>query len=588
MSVAGAIQSGAAFVKFFGDANDLFKTTKDIGKELSTWSKNVAGNVSSTVAGGFQSASAAATNFGAKSAAAMTTAATSTQAVAASAFRIPSAFGAASGVLRFVAGNLGNISRGAGLASWSLWGVSKVLRNLGYDTAKLDMVKNALSRIGWAARAGAIGLGGMRMAAQAMLFPLRAASMAGAGLSRLGRFGSIASIGSMAAMSAAPSESISDQVGEGAQKKEKTGGGFTKYLMPVLTGLAIAGPIGAAAVGLGVFIAGAFQQSAKSGTGFFATLMERASAWGAWMSGLWGQVTAKVQAVFGQMSSTAEPFITRLEKAFIPLTYAIENVWLPAFLGAIEYAGSFFKSNTDSMGGSWTSWILDSVSALAEFVGNFDLYFQIAQQTIVMWASNSILRVGDFFTNIGEWLGWFGDNWKSVLLDVGNVQITFLTNMFANFKNAFTSVINFAKGKGFKFDMVSPLEGFESSIKELPKLTKTALETMTPELQALYEQLGKRQAAAAAHGQMIEGVQQAGAAGKAGKETAIDSRYGASTLQSQEAYSALSRLQNANMTASNPQVAEQKKTNIELAKQTRQLEKIAANANPKFEAVMIP
>jgi hypothetical protein len=560
---AGAIEAGRAFVSLYADMTELAAGLKKEGPAVAAWAAGVGKDVSDKISGGFQSAAASAAALGSQTHASMAQASTSINNVGAAAFRVPSAFGAASGSLKFIVGNLGNIGRAAGLASWGLFGVSQVMRAMGKDTTQIDKVKTALSRIGWAAF-------GANMAINGMLLPLRAVGAAsqliGGGVRRIGGMlqggGRLGSIASMGAMAAGPAASVDAESGV-AEGEKKSGGGFASSLMPILTGLAIAGPVGAAATGLGMWIAGALSRAGKEGSkGFFGELIDRAQAWGAWFGGMWSQISAKFKAVFGGMISSGESFLTQLEKAFIPLTHAIENVWLPAFLGAIEYVGSFFKMNTDQMGGSWSAWILDSIKALAEFVGNFDLYFQIAQQAIVLWAANAILRFGDFFANVGEWFVWFGSNWKSVLLDAGNLVVSFATNMATNFINGFKAIMDFAKGKGFKFEATNPLKGFESSIKELPKLTRSALGETSPELESLYKKLGERQKQAAEVGHLIAGVNKTA---EAEKQKSVDTKFGATTSQSQEAYSMLAKLQNQSggkdpvLEVNKQQLAEQKK-----------------------------
>lgn len=628
MSAAGAVQMGSAFVKFFGEASELMKSFREAGTELNKFGKFAKQSISE-FAGSFNYAEKSAEEFGQTTSTSLKTvaadfshvsqaAAGTTTAVAGTATSFQRVTGAASaagagilkaaanfnifrvgaGAIAFVAANLGSISKLAGAASWGLYAVSKAMKAMGYDTTKIDQVKTALNRIGWAAFGANVAvtavtrtLKGMQAVAMAPVAIAKGLARVASGASRrIGRFGGLASLGA----SVADEGAIEPSVSGGAEEGEKKSGGFMKAIGPVLTGLAIAGPVGAAATALGVFIAGAFSSGAKSGTGFFAQLQERGAAWAAWIGGIWTTISEKFKSVFASMGGTGDSFLTKMEKAFIPLVYAVENVWVPAFVGAIDYIGGMFKGNTDKMSGSWTDWILDSVSALAEFIGNFDLYFQIAQQNIVLWASNAILQVGDFFTNAGEWLDWFGANWFNVLTDAYNFSSTVFRNLGSDLKDLFSRIWEWVKS-GFTSDMNFDglfdglTDGYMSAIKEWPKLTKTELETMTPELKRLYAELGQRQDDAAANGHLIKAVDKAASAAKPASEKGkeFDTAFSAISAQSQDAYSALARAQNQSM-AGNPQLAESKKQTSKLSEAVGFLKDIAKSERGPLVEYQLP
>lgn len=504
MSMGGAIEAGKGFISFYADASRLVADIKTLGAESSRVAAQISADSSQKIAGGFRAAQMSVSS---------------------------------------IAGGLLNMGRIAGKASTVLFGASFILKRFGVDTSGIDRVQAVLSKIGWAAWGVNTALKAVTMTSRALsavaALPGRIAGGIGRGASRAGLLAGamLPSFGG-AGSAASPAE---EGVSEGAQK---SGGGFMAGLSGVITGLAIAGPIGAAAALLGAFIAGQFARGAEGGSGFFAQLANRAGVWSAWFMGIWNQIYGTIQSTFFKSSAAGESFLTKFEKALIPLTYAIQNVWVPAFISGIEYIGSFFKSNTESMGRTWSEFVLDNVSALAEFVGNIDLYFQIAQQQVVIFAANAILGFEDLWTNIGVGLEWLANNWQGVLSDIANMTVTYVTNMAKNWGNLFVAITNFAMGKGFDFKAVNPLEGFESSISEMPQFVHQAAVETTDEMDRLLTELGKRQQAASEKGALIEGVKSGQKMAKAKAEEMSDGRFAAVSAQSADAMSAVARFQN--------------------------------------------
>lgn len=246
--------------------------------------------------------------------------------------------------------------------------------------------------------------------------------------------------------------------------------------------------------------------------------------------------------------------------------------WLPGITTVINTVGQAFGRVVSFMQSGWGAWIGQSIAQVVDFYANFDLYFQLAQQSIVLWAANNINRVSTFFTNIGEWLSWFMANWKSVFTTAGDFLVTVLTNAAKNFSSLFTAVFDFAKGKGFNFKATNITEGFQSSIAELPKLTEAAIADTTPELDALFKELGERQAAAAAKAiappvaettpeAAFDPLKDTGA--KTGKQAKVDTA--AAAIGSKEAMSTIARTVNQSR---DPAVKAAEKQLTETKKQT--------------------
>lgn len=167
--------------------------------------------------------------------------------------------------------------------------------------------------------------------------------------------------------------------------------------------------------------------------------------------------------------------------------------WLPSIIGTINTLGQSFQRVVAAIKGDWGKWIIDGIAEFAGFVSNIDLYWQFAQQSVVLWASNGINHVQNFFSNVETGLSWFADNWQSVLTDIANMTLVAVKNMGKNFGELFKGIKDWATGKGFTANFSGLTQGFQTSIQQLPKFTDAAIADSTPELDAIAKELGKRQ-----------------------------------------------------------------------------------------------
>ena len=75
-------------------------------------------------------------------------------------------------------------------------------------------------------------------------------------------------------------------------------------------------------------------------------------------------------------------------------------------------------------------------------------------------------------TVIPDLLVWFGNNWQDVWQTYSDFVITIFTNMFENVKNFFSNLWVFIAGDDVNWEWKGLTEGFESSLKELPKIAE--------------------------------------------------------------------------------------------------------------------
>jgi len=72
----------------------------------------------------------------------------------------------------------------------------------------------------------------------------------------------------------------------------------------------------------------------------------------------------------------------------------------------------------------------------------------------------------DLMTNFFD---WFFSNWQSIVKDIGNITLTLFKNLGSNLKNFSSALLDFFKDprKGFNFETVGLLEGFEPKTEDL-------------------------------------------------------------------------------------------------------------------------
>jgi hypothetical protein len=67
---------------------------------------------------------------------------------------------------------------------------------------------------------------------------------------------------------------------------------------------------------------------------------------------------------------------------------------------------------------------------------------------------------------------WFLENWKNIFTTLWSFTSSVFTNMWTNVKNFFTATWSWLKGEGFDFEWTGLLEGFESTLTQLPELVR--------------------------------------------------------------------------------------------------------------------
>lgn len=346
-------------------------------------------------------------------------------------------------------------------------------------------------------------------------------------------------------------------------------------------------------------VADAFRSATSEGGRFFG-MSDRQS------KTLQGQMSKLSDAVSMAMTEIGTSIIRSFDLTSIvreteSLVTVFRTDFAPKINESLASVGGASKRVITEMRGEWGEWFTGTLASLSDFVSNFDLYFAVAQQNVVLWASNSINIVSNFFTNAGELLTWFGDNWRDILYTAGDAATTVFMNVGENLKSLWDGILSYIQGNGFEFNPTPLLDGFKSTIKEMPKLSEAAVAETLPELESLYKELARRQSevAATVANAAIEAsaetatsgpVSLAGSTMDGKKKSAADTAVAALQASSTDAVGALGRIFNASRGGKvDPQVKATKDVEKAVKAQTEAVvEAVRGGTGPMLLASIYP
>jgi hypothetical protein len=114
-----------------------------------------------------------------------------------------------------------------------------------------------------------------------------------------------------------------------------------------------------------------------------------------------------------------------------------------------------------------------SLTAVQTGVENFSEAWNTTITGISYYMVKFVEDVKHWFVEVlPKYIQWFVDNFGNLLEDAANFEMTILENMGKNIEEFITSVWKFMKGEGFDFTMTGLLEGFQSTLSELPVIAE--------------------------------------------------------------------------------------------------------------------
>jgi len=172
-------------------------------------------------------------------------------------------------------------------------------------------------------------------------------------------------------------------------------------------------------------------------------------------------------------------------------------------IGAVVALGAALASTTD-LGGKAIEWlgkafgwfkgaVVTAISAVVFAVKNWRQVLEYAAVAGVLNIVRFASQVKHFFVDvIPATLKWFAENWRDIFTTMWRFTKTVAVNIGRNLKALWDAIIGFVKGEGWNFKWTPLLEGFESAIKELPKIAARQVGPLERELQGRVDALGEQ------------------------------------------------------------------------------------------------
>ena len=173
------------------------------------------------------------------------------------------------------------------------------------------------------------------------------------------------------------------------------------------------------------------------------------------------------------------------------------------FGGQSTDAVSTFSGQVKQLGNSWG----DAKESMGQYLAKSALFQTVIKSTKIIienfstfWGlviATNKLRIVSFWESlkhlfavqIPELLHWFGRNWKEIFVSIWRVAKAFFVNIAKNIANFFKALWSAIKGEGFNFEWTGLLEGFESTLKEMPKIVKREMSATEKQLEKEIERL---------------------------------------------------------------------------------------------------
>lgn len=192
----------------------------------------------------------------------------------------------------------------------------------------------------------------------------------------------------------------------------------------------------------------------------------------------WGDIAEDLGEIIVGMLDSLQP-------ALEGVTAFVEN--LVPIIGEVVQGFALMGKSATSGFGPVLEWLLDA--AITTFTGiewavsNFAKLWErtlVSAELMVVQFGNTVIHwVG---TVIPDFLSWFGRNWREVFTDMANLTLTVLTNVGKNIVDFVAAIGDALSGKGFNFEFTALTDGFESALKELPKIAERELGPLEKEL----------------------------------------------------------------------------------------------------------
>lgn len=192
---------------------------------------------------------------------------------------------------------------------------------------------------------------------------------------------------------------------------------------------------------------------------------------------------------FGEaFSSVMETLVPSVSRFVTSVSDAFSGLW-----DSVSGGASIVDVMIDALktAGEWSQWLYDTASFV---VDNWSLLWGILIEETVLFFSNLQERIRTWGVNAVEIAQWFGRNWYDIVMTTIDAILTMFINLGTNIRTLWKEVVDFIWSMGddpIEFNFTPMLDGFRSTISEMPELTEAAVQESTGYLDAMRSQLAE-------------------------------------------------------------------------------------------------
>lgn len=216
-----------------------------------------------------------------------------------------------------------------------------------------------------------------------------------------------------------------------------------------------------------------------------------------------GKVISSVGVIIGVFTIALKALAVVIGILTSPVALVV--VALGALAAAFAYVSLRGETLGEKLSHLWTIiksyvapalvWLKSAVTTAFAAVGFAVENWQNVMKFALVSAAYGVVKFGNqmkhFFTKaIPGYLGWFKNNWRDIFQTIWNGTKAIFSNMSKNIGEFFKAVWKWMKGEGWDFKWTGLLDGFESTIKEMPKIARREIGPVEKELSDMMDKIG--------------------------------------------------------------------------------------------------
>lgn len=204
------------------------------------------------------------------------------------------------------------------------------------------------------------------------------------------------------------------------------------------------------------------------GTGYYANAL---TDLGQTTAGKLGAIKNNVNQALGNVMGMALEVLAPFGTAMVSMSEGIKSSF-ESVKGPVMYAATA------------AAWFFKNLGSIAEFAWvTMKLNAAIAFNDLAYW----------FTEKLPAYLTWFKNNWANIFLDIASGTMAVFSNLVTNIKNAMGQIWDYIKSggrSGLQFTWTPLLDGFKSTVEQLPDIPDRAMTELERSLASQAEGLG--------------------------------------------------------------------------------------------------